>query len=271
VNDFEVSLDRAYVELAVDDLMLTAGKFANPFLDTELVWDGDVNPQGVAGRFAMSSRSVAATLRGAFAVLDEQADGPDSHMLGSQASVRVEPSAAWRVTLAVGYYDYTIRSLINADPDDIRSNRLTPTGNAYLSDFDLLDAIVIADYTGFGEQYPIRLEANYVKNLGAANDEDDAFALHGYVGRAAKPGEARFGYGYSRAQTDAVLAAFSNDNTTIATNYRQHTLVAEYVAFPRVTLQTQWYLSRRDRLGTTPTTDSGQFVSRLRLAVLVSL
>lgn len=45
----EISVDRAYLELKQGGAFLTGGKFANPFTTTELVWDGDVNPQGVAG------------------------------------------------------------------------------------------------------------------------------------------------------------------------------------------------------------------------------
>ena len=87
VDDFEVSLDRVYIELGLDDLMLTAGKFANPFLRTDLVWDSDVNPEGVAGRYTFSSASVTASVAGTFSFVDEQSNGPDSHMLGSQAPI----------------------------------------------------------------------------------------------------------------------------------------------------------------------------------------
>src|SRR5262245_42431822 len=48
----EMSFDRAYLELKGKRAFVTGGKFANPFTTSELVWDGDVNPQGVAGSIA---------------------------------------------------------------------------------------------------------------------------------------------------------------------------------------------------------------------------
>ena len=49
VDDLEVSLDLAFLELRLDRGVATAGKVRNPFTTTELVWDSDVNPLGVAG------------------------------------------------------------------------------------------------------------------------------------------------------------------------------------------------------------------------------
>ncbi|MBK6718380.1 MAG: hypothetical protein IPG62_00525 [Sphingomonadales bacterium] len=43
----------------------------------------------------------------------------------------------------------------------------------------------------------------------------------------------RFGCGYAETGVDAVLAAFSHDNTDLATNYRQHTLLVDYVVVPK--------------------------------------
>ncbi len=50
-SDLDISLDQAYVAYFSQILLLTGGKFAKPFTSTELVWDGDVNPQGVGGYF----------------------------------------------------------------------------------------------------------------------------------------------------------------------------------------------------------------------------
>lgn len=270
VDDVEVSLDQLYVELRRGGLFATAGKFANPFLYTELVWDGDVNPQGIAGRYTISSSSVTATLGGAFCVVDEQSSAPDSYMVGGQGAVLFRASPEWRIQLAAGYYDYEIRSLVSADAGDTRGNYLLPDQSAFLSDFDLLDVVGTVEHSGFGSRFPIRLVANYVKNVGAVVNEDDGFGADLFVGRAAEPQDLRFRYGYSWAQTDAVLAAFSHDNTTMATNYRQHTFTLDYVVVSQVMLNATWYLYRRDRLGTTPTTDSGQLVSRLRLNAQVA-
>jgi hypothetical protein len=75
--------------------------------------------------------------------------------------------------------------------------------------------------------------------------------------------DTRYQYGYARAETDAVLAAFSHDNTTFATNYRQHTVAVDFVATTNLHLNATWYLYRRD---TGPDND---FISRIRLNAMV--
>ena len=270
VNDLEFSLDRVYLQLTYQDLFLTGGKFANPFLKTDLVWDGDVNPQGVAGSYTFSgSGQITPKLIGVYSIIDEHTIDRDSYMVGGQVQFGIKPGRDLSLTLAGAYYDYTINSLINADAGDTRSNNLTSDGKAYISDFDLVDAIAVVEYRGFGEHYPIRFVGDLVKNINAGaaeGGEDEGFMFDLYVGRASKKNDLRFRYGYSEAETDAVFAAFSNDNTTIATNYQQHTVTIDYVAVENTTLNLTWYLHRRKELGTT---DSNEFISRLRLNAVV--
>jgi hypothetical protein len=87
VNDLEVSLDRAYVELKYEDLFITGGKFGNPFRTTDLVWDGDVNPQGAALSYTFSgSEQITPKITGIYSVIDEHSETliPDSWMWGGQ-------------------------------------------------------------------------------------------------------------------------------------------------------------------------------------------
>jgi len=273
VDDLEVSLDRVYLELRHEDIFLTGGKFANPFLKTDLVWDGDVNPQGVAASYTFSgSGQIIPKLTGMYSVVDENARTliPDSWMWGGQTEFSVHPSPDLSFTLAGAFYDYKIRNLSNADAGDTRSNNIisdsTGTATAYISDFDLLDAIAIVEYRGLGERYPIRFVGNYVKNLGAEVNEDQGFMVDLFVGRTSKKNDLRFQYGYSQSETDAVLAAFSNDNTTIATNYMQHTLAIDYVPLGNTTLNLTWYLYK-DKSALGP--GANKFLSRLRVNTMV--
>jgi len=85
VNDLTISLDRVYLEFAYKNLFLTGGKFGNPFLTTEMVWDGDVNPQGVGASYTFAGLGkMTPKLTGVHYVIDEQTNLPDSYMLGGQ-------------------------------------------------------------------------------------------------------------------------------------------------------------------------------------------
>jgi hypothetical protein len=92
VNDLEFSLDRVYLQLTYRNVFLTGGKFANPFLKTDLVWDGDVNPQGVAGSYTLSgSGQITPKLIGVYSIIDEQTIDRDSYMLGGQVQFGIKP------------------------------------------------------------------------------------------------------------------------------------------------------------------------------------
>lgn len=271
VDDLDVSLDQAYATFQSGGLTLTGGKFANPFLNTELVWDGDVNPQGVmAGyRFPIIG-SFTAGATGLYFLVDEDTVGPDSAMAGGQAHIEIMPAEDWRLLLAGAYYDYDLDGLRNADSGDIRGNLLSPGGSSYRSDFNLADAIGAVEYRGLGQRWPVRLTVDYVHNLGAETGEDEGAAFELSLGRAQEAGEFRFSYGYSWAETDAVLAAFSHDNTTLATNYRQHTLNLDYVPWDKLLLNLTWYLYRADEQLTVAGPDPDDLIHRLRLNVSVS-
>ena len=265
VNDLEVSLDRLYLELKYQDLFLAGGKFSNPFLRTDLVWDGDVNPQGVAASYTVSGGQVTPKFIGAYSIVDEQTTDRDSYMVGGQAQFAIKPADSdFSLTLAGGYYDYTINSLSNADGGDIRSNFLDSTGKAYLSDFDLLDFIAVIDYRGFGT--PVRFVGDFVKNNGAEVDEDSGFMFDLFVGQASKINDWRIRYGYSQTDTDAIFAAFSNDNTTIPSNYQQHTVTFDYVPLANTVLNLTWYLHRLNNVADGV---DNEFISRLRLNAIV--
>jgi hypothetical protein len=268
VDDLEVNLDRAFAAVKYESLFLTGGKFANPFRVTDLVWDGDVNPQGAAASYAVTTNGASLKATGMYAIVDEQSDStvPDSDMFGAQGEISF-PSENWNATVAGGYVDYDISSLASADGGDWRSNTLTADQKAYVSDFNLLNFVGVLELNKTHARYPVRFVGDYVKNLGAEVDGDQGFAMDLFVGKASARGDLRARYGYSEAETDAVLAAFSHDNTTMATNYRQHTVTLDWVAFEKTTVNVAWYLSQfKDRAAGI----SDEFVSRLRLDAVVT-
>jgi hypothetical protein len=186
---------------------------------------------------------VTGTLTGLYFIVDQQAGGLSSDMGGAQLTLRATPDSAWRVAAAAAYYDYRLRSLLNADAGDIRTNRLAPGGGRYLSDFDLLNATVTVEHLGLGECWPLRLVGDYVHNGGAA-DRNVGWQTDVYVGRVQRPHDWRWRYGYAIVETDAVLAAFSHDNTTIGTNTETHTLALDAVPLSSLLLNATWYVYR---------------------------
>ncbi len=221
-DDFDVSLSRAFLEYQLGAVSLIGGKFVRPFKSTDLLWDSDVNPMGVAARSQIDIGS-ASTLKlsGIFSVVDENVNGADSHMLGGQASLATTLGDSLEFSAALGFFDYTLGSISGADVGDFRSN-LRDEAGGYLSDYDLLDLILSAEWAGLSEDWPVELTLDYVQNLGSAADDDIAIGLDVKFGPSKRPGDLRYAYGYSEAGVDSVLAAFSHDNYAIATNYMAH-------------------------------------------------
>jgi hypothetical protein len=268
VDDLAFSLDMASIELTRPHWAAYGGKFANPFLTTELVWDGDVNPAGVGGRLVAGNKDrVTGSITGLYFVIDQQPNDLSSDMAGGQLAVSAKAGKKWGFTAAGAYYDFRIRSLTATDAGDIRTNRIAPSGEAYLSDFDLLDAIVAVDYTGFGERFPVRVVGDFVRNLAVDDGPDTGWWADLFVGRVQAPGQVRGRYGYAMVETDAVLAAFAHDNTTLGSNTETHTLAVDAIAAKGLLLNATLYHYRPHEV---PVGTDREFQTRLRLNATIS-
>ncbi|KAF1716030.1 hypothetical protein CSC74_12765 [Pseudoxanthomonas yeongjuensis] len=240
-DDLQISLDLAYAQLNFGNLKVYGGKIPNPFTRTDLVWDGDVNPQGVGAAYKLPLAGGGAfRANGLFFSVDEQVAGPDSTMGGVQFGFDSPSYGGFKYDLSGGYYRYSPGSLTGADSGDWRSNRRNPDGGL-ASDYELVDVVAGLGWQGANEKWPVRVVGDYVKNLGAIDNQDTGFGVDVSLGRASKQGDWRFTYGYSRTDVDAVLAAFSNDNIGIATNYNLHALTLDYTPMPKTMISAIWY------------------------------
>jgi len=241
-DDFEISLDLAYVQLNFGDLKVYGGKIPQPFVRTDLVWDGDVNPQGVSAVYKHPlANGGALRASGLLFAVDSQAAGSDSYMGGVQLGFDSPSWGPFKFNVSAGYYDYSLGSMVGGDAGDWRTNRLDPMTGRYVSDYRLLDIVTGVSWQGNNAKWPLRVVGDYVRNLGAVDNEDTGFGVDVTLGRASQAGDWRFTYGYSQTDVDAVLSAFSHDNLGIATNYKLHALTVDYTWMPKTLLSAIWY------------------------------
>lgn len=265
-DDLQVSLDQAYVQLNLGELKVYGGKIPQPFTRTDLVWDGDVNPQGLSAVYRHANANGSAfRANGLFFIVDEST-ASDSTMLGFQLGYDTPTIGNWKLDASAAYYDYTLGSTAGGDNGDFRSNLRNPDGS-YVSGFKLGDAIFGATWNGAGDRWPLRVVGDYVHNFDAATDADTGYGADFIVGRASKVSDWRVTYGYSVAETDAVLAAFSHDNIALGTNYRLHALTLDYVPFPKTMLSAYWYHYQPYDVAPALSSD---WIDRLRIAFMVS-
>lgn len=232
-----VGIDRAYLQWKpTKDIAVTAGRMPNPFYTTNLLWDGDVNPEGVAAsiRRPLGTGYVFAT--GAVFYLDENSDDTaDRFVYAAQAGVAGVPlSNNTHLRLAATYYDWshyrgivgqsgttsTVLGMGNSLVDlDTQASRILP---------GIASAFRIAEVLGsvsqrLGDRYAISGAFDYAVNL--AYDEDKLRALplltepNGNtawlaavtVGDAnvSEWGQWQVTASYRRLETDSVIAAFT--------------------------------------------------------------
>ena len=269
-DDLTVSLDLAYAQLNFGDLKLYGGKFPQPFARTDLVWDGDVNPQGIGATYKHAlGNGGALRSTGLFFVVDERAGGSDSTMAGVQVGYDSPAHGAFKYDLSGAYYHYSLGSVAGADSGDWRTNRLNPDGT-FLSKYELANVLVGATWQGANEKWPVRVVGDYVKNLGAFDNEDTGYGVDVSVGRASKPGDWRFTYGYSQTDVDAVLSAFSHDNIGIATNYKLHALTVDYTPMPKTAITAIWYHYKPNDPAYAGSNQPNDWLDRLRLFFLMN-
>jgi hypothetical protein len=268
IDDFPLALDQAWIRYERGGLTAVAGKFPQPLQRTDMLWDGDVSPQGVAAAYETTFGKARIDARGIWFIIDEAATARDSDMLGGQIALSAPLTNALKAGLAGSYYHYRLGSVTGGDAGDFRGNLIS--GGRYLSDFHLVEAIGTLGWTGPSARWPVKFTADYVHNAGAAVAGDTAFNLELAAGRAATRGDWRLAYNYSEVEVDAVLAAFSHDNIDLSTNYKLHGVGIGYVPADHLQLDLLWYHYRPLDAAYAGALSPDRWLDRVRLAFMVS-
>jgi hypothetical protein len=185
-NKKAINVDLAYLKWTpLDALTLFAGRFANPYLSSDLVWDPDLRFDGIAGSYATQlspTLSGFATL-GAFPLQEVEFASRDKWLLGAQAVLSYQPRPSVNAKLGVAFYDYENLEGRANDPavpglNDFTAPQFQQKGNT-LFDIDPSDARKLALASGYRELNvtgmldlgfwePVHLVflGDYVKNLG---------------------------------------------------------------------------------------------------------
>lgn len=190
-NKYSIVLDRAYVQSAPYYwLALSGGKMPNPWLSTDLVWDTDVNFDGVAAQVQpiFSEAWTGYLTAGAFPYQYVQRSDTvwaDSKWLyGAQLGARWTAMDATNAQFGIALYDYkNVEGIPNTTPGSTVYNSTAPpsmqkgnslmyinaTGDPYLygiaSKFRELDLTAKIDWATYDPVH-VMLIGDYVKNLG---------------------------------------------------------------------------------------------------------
>jgi hypothetical protein len=229
----------------------TAGRFANPYLSTNMVWYNDLTFEGIASnyRFNLSAdnahRKDLYLTFGAFPLASETPSSLDKWLAGAQVGTDLQADNGSRLRFGAAYYDYIhIVGKQNA-PDSTLFNYTAPAllqkGNtvydisnstnpnvnlfALAADYRIVDLLAVADLHTFS-RYGVSLTTEAVRNVGynaadilARTGTYVAPRINGYevdLGFGRLPfggaGTWRASAGYRYLQRDAVLDAFNDED-----------------------------------------------------------
>jgi hypothetical protein len=252
-DKYEIRLDRAYFRMTPwEPLTINAGRMPNPWFFTDLVWDDDLNFEGLAATYSPWPRENRAfkpfVTVGAFPLQEVEGSttnlAKDKWLYGAQGGAEWRMNPRTRFKFGAAYYDYrNVEGVPNpavgltaAYDETAAANRqkgnslfdIDPTAGtlyALAPEYKLVNFTGMLDLSNFDPVHLI-LSADYVNNIGFDSDEILARTAQTVsektVGWQVKatlgmpsfelPGQWQAFAGYRYLERDAVLDAFTDSD-----------------------------------------------------------
>ena len=246
LNKKAFQLDQAYLKWSpLESLTLWGGRFASPWYGSDLVWDPDVNFDGVTFTYRPRLTPVLGMFLtgGAFPIQEVELSGKDKWLYAGQLGMQYKDRERLTGTVAVAYYHFEHilgRANDPAHPGltDWTAPQFQQKGNtlfdidpseaiktAYASEFQELNVGASLDL-GFWDPVRVVLMADYVYNMGFKGDwvnaltgfdvkrENEGYQLGVSVGHPDTRAEGlwRAYVNYKRLEADAVMDAFTESD-----------------------------------------------------------
>ena len=266
-NKKNIYIDMLYADyhpLKLTGLNVYAGKMKNPFYTpgkTQLIWDGDLTPEGLAATYTkrLGDTPWELSAAGGYFLITENSRDYDSQMLGLQGSAKYLFNDEGTASAMVGasFYDYInaegYRTFVANDNNFGNSLMLyflagtsaEPLG-FYADEYRLAE--LFGEITVPVANIPLTLFGDYVVNT-AAEDRyfdtdkgDTGWSLGVALGKCVAPKSWALRYEYRDVARDAVVGAFSDsDFGGGGTNASGHILGAEYMLMTNVKLGATYF------------------------------
>ena len=220
-----IGLDLAYAKAThkkLPGITLMAGKMKNPLHEpggTELIWDGDWNPEGGALQIEHSSKVVSFEATGGAFWLVERSSTDDS-WLGAIQGLATAKFDEGKSTATVGgsYFDFVntryyppfydaSNGMGNTVISVEESNGATSV--YYANKYQLVEFFAEASHKF--ESTPVGVFFDFVTNT-SADSLDTGWLLGLSAGRLKKPGDWQVNYTYRKVEKDAVVGAFTDSD-----------------------------------------------------------
>jgi hypothetical protein len=190
------------------------GKMKNPFYKVggnQLIWDGDVNPEGVAAKYNWNlNNSTMATVTGGGFWLDEREAEADAGYFGVQGMLKHKFDDGSHLLGGASYYDIGNIDSKAVGGVDLQGNTAIAGTSTYRYDFDIVEGF--AEYGWKCNGIPVAVFGNYLQNTAAPSGNDTAYSIGAQLNKAKKPGSWQFKASYREVEPDAAFGGLSDSD-----------------------------------------------------------
>ncbi|MEZ0373322.1 MAG: putative porin [Candidatus Sericytochromatia bacterium] len=242
-----VSVDRLFLSYRPAKFLdFTVGKFADPFANSQIFYDVDVNHQGLLEK--MSLKDITPWLKEWNLALGQIVFNMDStfgqaFQLAGKTGVKMDLTDFLSLDLRAGYYHYMgEHNLFNANkiaqeknlPLRFTGNQLRNTGN---HGFSIANGFAMLTFK-LSEDWPLSLSGDYFYNL-AAPVQNQGFQA------SVKLGKNYFiGYNFKFLEADATFSPFVEESLG-GTDLIAHEAVLGFKPFPQTTVMATAQMQNR--------------------------
>lgn len=214
-----VALDRYSIGWRpLDPLQITVGKFADPYANSELLWDDDVQPQGLNETLSFDQwlpKTVSATANLGQLVMAANGSDSGSYALAGKMALSTRATNWLKLDAAASYLSFINPSAmitpgtLGARPALVTRNRLDASGTRLLNNFNLVNLFGRASFDVW-PNVPIRLTVDHLLNVGAP-DQNHGWRMSAFLGSVKDPGSLMAVYRYKYVEADAGLSPLAED------------------------------------------------------------
>jgi hypothetical protein len=203
-----IALDLAYLKWSAyrserDQLALIAGKMTNPLVSSDLIFDTDYTPEGLAAQYARKlGSSSTVRLNTALLVIDELSASSHDPLLYI-GQLRWDAIWSSNSSTSIGFTDLQLANatrLTNSAVPDVHKGNTRTAGGVLVEHYR--PWVLDASFTRPLGKLPVRIAGDYMHNPGAA-DDNDAYDAGLFVGKADARHTWELGYRYRVAEADA--------------------------------------------------------------------
>ena len=244
----EIRIDQGYFSFTPQSELkfsLKGGKFKNPLIlpgKSELIWDSDLVPEGLAMSIETRSLDFEALFRSAYFLIEERKSSSDSRLYAIQAAARFGFGGKNHIMIGVSdfYYDNVKTFPLFYNSEESYGNSIDSSGG-YLHEFNLIEFF-------FGTRFsigknPLVVFGDFVYNS-EIEDDNMGYKAGFRLGEIDRKYTWQLRYNYRQLEKDAVIGLFTDsDFCGGGTDSEGHELGFVFAVDERVNTAVSYFLN----------------------------